>query len=438
MTLFPRSLLWRTVLLLALLLVAGNLAWLQIFRVTEREPRASQIAQQITSVVNLTRSALITANPEKRLDLLRDLSQQEGIQVYLNAPNEPVAPLPDMPFARLITAELQRRLGDDTTLLGASDGTRTVWVSFKIDDEKYWVRLPRERIERQEQLRWIGWGVLVLLLSVAGAFLIVARINRPLRELARAAAAIGGGRIPPPVRESGPAEIRMLSRAFNQMTSDLKRIDEDRALLLAGVSHDLRTPLARIRLGVEMLGGNTDTTLTDGMVQDIEDIDAVINQFLDFARITGEQSAASELDLNELVNSVVERYQRQGKSIATRLGSVPQLQMKALAIQRLLTNLLDNALHHGGTGVEVETAAADGRVRLSVLDRGAGIPATEAERMLQPFTRLNEARTTSGSGLGLAIVDRIAKMHGGNVSLLARDGGGLEARVEFPVATVKN
>jgi two-component system osmolarity sensor histidine kinase EnvZ len=221
------------------------------------------------------------------------------------------------------------------------------------------------------------------------------------------------------------------------MTSDLKRIDEDRALLLAGVSHDLRTPLARIRLGVEMLGGKADTTLTDGMVQDIEDIDAVINQFLDFARITGEQSAASELDLNELVNSVVERYQRQGKSIATRLGSVPRLQMKALAIQRLLTNLLDNALHHGGTGVDVETAAADGRVRLSVLDRGPGIPAAEAERMLQPFTRLNEARSTSGSGLGLAIVDRIAKMHGGNVSLLARDGGGLEARVEFPVSTAK-
>jgi two-component system osmolarity sensor histidine kinase EnvZ len=112
--------------------------------------------------------------------------------------------------------------------------------------------------------------------------------------------------------------------------------------------------------------------------------------------------------------------------------------MKALAIQRLLTNLLDNALHHGGTGVEVETAAADGRVRLSVLDRGPGIPAAEAERMLQPFTRLNEARSTSGSGLGLAIVERIAKMHGGNVSLLARDGGGLEARVEFPVATARS
>jgi two-component system osmolarity sensor histidine kinase EnvZ len=200
------------------------------------------------------------------------------------------------------------------------------------------------------------------------------------------------------------------------------------------VSHDLRTPLARIRLGVEMLESQADTALREGMVQDIEDIDAVINQFLDFARVTNESSIASALDLNELVKSVLERYHRQGKTVDARLGRVPRLQLKTPAIQRLLTNLIDNALRHGGPGVEIETAAENGRVRLSVLDRGPGIPAAETERMLQPFTRLNQARSTSGSGLGLAIVDRIARLHHGSVNLLAREGGGLEARVEFPVA----
>ena len=434
MTLFPRSLLWRTMLLLALLLVAGNFAWLQIFRVYEREPRATQVAQQIASVVNLTRSALITAHPDKRLGLLLDMSQQEGIQVYASAPNEQVRPMSDRPFAQIMAAELKRRLGADTRILVSQGGARSVWVSFQIDAQEYWVKLPRERIERAEQLRWLGWGVLVLLLSVAGAFLILARINRPLRELTRAAAAIGRGQTPSPVAETGPAEIQTLARTFNQMASDLKRIDEDRALLLAGVSHDLRTPLARIRLGVEMLGGKADTTLQQGMVQDIEDIDTVINQFLDFARVTGEQTAAAEVDLNELAQGVVERYQRQGMTISAQLGSVPRLQMKAPAIQRLLTNLIDNAMHHGGSEAEVVTAIENGRVRLSVLDRGPGIPAAEVGRMLQPFTRLNEARSTSGSGLGLAIVDRIAKLHGGSVSLLAREGGGLEARVEFPLA----
>ena len=325
MTLFPRSLLWRTVLLLAVLMVAGHFASLEIFRAAEREPRAVQIAQQIASVVNLTRSALITADSAKRLDLLRDLSQQEGIQVYADAPNEPVEALPDRPITRLITLELQRRLGPDTQLLGTSDSMHGVWVSFKIDDLEYWVRLSRERIERAEQLRWIGWGALILLLSVIGAFAIVARINRPLRELTRAATAIGRGDVPPPVVETGPAEVRTLSRAFNQMATDLQRADADRALLLAGVSHDLRTPLSRIRLGVEMLDDKTDAVLREGMVQDVEDIDAVINQFLDFARVTGEPGSGGELDLNELVHSVVDRYVRQGKQVSARTSPVPVL-----------------------------------------------------------------------------------------------------------------
>jgi len=438
MTLLPRSLLWRTVLLLALLMVAGHFASMEIFRAAEREPRAVQVAQQITSVVNLTRSALITANPAKRLDLLRDLSQQEGIEVYADAPNEPVEALPDRPITRLITLELQRRLGEHTQLLGTSGSLHGVWVNFNIDELEYWVRLPRERIERTEQLRWIGWGVLILLLSVIGAFLIVARINRPLRELTRAAAAIGRGETPPPVVETGPAEVRTLSRAFNEMATDLQRADTDRALLLAGVSHDLRTPLSRIRLGVEMLDDRTDASLREGMVQDVEDIDAVITQFLDFARIAAEQSNLAELDLNELVHAVSERYQRQGKHVIARPGAVPLLKLQALAIQRLLTNLIDNALRHGGDAVEIETASDRAGVRLSVLDRGPGIPAADAERMLQPFTRLNEARSTPGSGLGLAIVDRIAKMHGGSVNLLAREGGGLEARVEFPLKPAGN
>ncbi len=436
MTFYPRSLLWRTMLLLALLLVAGNFAWLQIFRVFEREPRAFQVAQQIASVVNLTRSALITAHPDKRLGLLDDLSQHEGIQVYADEPIEEVGPLRDRQFANLVTAEIQRRLGEDTQFLSSRADMRSIWVSFRIDDQQYWVRLQRERIERAEQLRWLGWGILVLLLSVAGAFLIVARINRPLRELTRAAAAIGRGQTPPPVAETGPVEIGTLARAFNQMASDLKRADEDRALLLAGVSHDLRTPLSRIRLGVEMLGDTTEAALQQGMVQDIEDIDTVITQFLDFARATGEQSVGSEFDLNELVHTVVERYRQQGKTVSAHLGSVPRVQMTPLAIQRLLTNLVDNALRHGESAVEVETAASGARIRLSVLDRGPGIPQAETERMLQPFTRLNAARSTSGSGLGLAIVDRIAKLHGGDVKLLPRPGGGLEARFEFPVTAV--
>ena len=437
MTLFPRTLLWRSVLLIALLLVISHLAWLEIFRLSEREPRARQVAQRIATVVTLTRAALITADPSRRIELLRELSQEEGIQVHVGDPDERIAPLPDRPFLRIVNAEVQRQLGAGTRLATSRDGVRGAWVSFSIDENNYWVFMPRSRLEGADPLRWVGWGALVLALALLGAFLIVARVNRPLRELTRAADEIGRGRTPAPVVETGPSEIRTLARAFNQMGADLKRLDNERALLLAGVSHDLRTPLSRIRLGLEMMEDHGDAGLKAGLVQDIEDIDAAINQFLDFARVTEGEPVVADGDLNVIARELRDRYARAGKDVAARLAPLPPLPLRPLAIQRLVANLIDNALRHGGGQVEIVTATEDGKAVLEALDRGPGIPASEAEHMLQPFTRLDAARSGAGTGLGLAIVDRIARLHGGTVQLLARDGGGLRVRVELPLGAGK-
>ena len=430
MTLWPGSLLWRSVLLIALLLALAHFAWLQIFQSSEREPRARQMAQQIVSVVNLTRAALISAQPSRRLELLRDLSQEEQIQVYFGDPGEKIAPLPDLPVLKLIEEDLHKALGPDTRFALSRDGDG-VWVSFAIDGERYWVRIPRSRLERQSSSRWIGWGAFVLALALLGALLVVYRVNRPLSQLTRAAEAMGRGKVPPPVPETGPSEIRTLSRAFNQMASDLKRLDDERALLLAGVSHDLRTPLARIRLGLELLGG--DPALKAGLEKDIEDIDAAISQFLDFARVNEGEATIADGDLNAIVRSVCERRGRDGNEVKVQLEPLPPLPLRPVAAQRMIANLVDNALRHGGPEVEVGTALENGRAVVEVRDRGPGIPPDEVEHMLQPFTRLDRARSGPGTGLGLAIVDRIARLHGGEAKLLPRAGGGLRARVELPL-----
>lgn len=433
MSLLPKTLLWRSVLLIALLLGVAHLAWVQIFRVSEREPRARQVAEQIVSIVNLTRAALVTAEPSKRLELLRELSQEEGIQVHVSQPDEKLDPLPDRPFVRIVEREVRARLGEDTLLAIRRNGVRGAWVSFDIDGGRYWIFMPRSRLERADPLRWVGWGALVLILALVGAYLIVARINRPLRELTRAAGELGRGRTPPPVAETGPAEIRTLAQAFNRMSADLKRLDDERALLLAGVSHDLRTPLSRIRLGIEMLDDSRDPQLTAGLVQDIEDIDAAIGQFLDFARVAQGETALVEGDLNAIARELCERYTRSGKPVEGRFNPLPALALRPLAMQRLIANLLDNALRHGGREVTLVTAREGDLAVIEVLDRGPGIPADRAEDMLRPFTRLDSARSGAGTGLGLAIVDRIARLHGGRVRLLPREGGGLRARVELPL-----
>lgn len=431
MVLWPRSLLWRTFILLAVLVLVTTVGWFEIFRSWEREPRARQISQNLISVVNLTRTALITSHPERRRELLSELSEREGIQVYPSEPGERVVPLPDRPLLRLVSEAVREQLGSDTRFAIEREGQAGLWVSFHIDDDEYWVRVPRERIERQIALRWLGWGALALALSLVAAYLLVSRLNRPLKALASAAGAIGRGNMPDPIPETGPEEIRTLSRAFNQMSQDLARLDADRALILAGVSHDLRTPLSRLRLGLEMSGA--DPQLRDGMTDDIEEMDRTINQFLDFARTDGGE-AWQRADLAALAAEVAEHYRRRGKGVHTDLASVPAVPLQNMAVRRVLQNLIDNALRYGDKEVSVATRAESDAAVLEVKDRGPGIPAKEVERLKQPFTRLEVARSDKGgAGLGLAIVERVVRAHGGSFELLAREGGGLTARIRLPL-----
>ena len=432
MTLFPRTLLWRTFVLIAALILVAVAAWFELFRFSEREPRARQTAQMVASVVNLTRAALVTAQPDLRRELLVDLQEQEGIRVYPAEPGESLVELPlERPGMRLFAEEVRRQLGPETRLAVERDGLPAFWVSFRIDDDEYWVMLPRERIERQAALRWFGWGAFVLVAALAGAWLIVFRLRRPLRALVGAAADVGRGRVPAPLEESGPQEIRTVSRAFNQMTRDLARLEDDRALILAGVSHDLRTPLARLRLGLEM--ADADAQLKSGMAADIDEMDRIIGQFLDFARAAGGEPAAPT-DLAALARDVAARYRDTGHALGEEIAAVPEVTVRPMALRRLITNLVDNAFRYGERDVRLRVAPASRAVLVEVLDRGPGIPADEVERLKQPFTRLQTARSgAGGSGLGLAIVDRIARMHGGSFDLLPREGGGLVARATFPL-----
>ncbi len=431
MRLAPRTLLWRTFLLVALVIIVAIWAWFEIFRAYEREPRARNLSQMVASVVNLTRTAIVTARPELRRELLADLSAVEGIRIYPAEEDDRIVPADESrPGVQLLDEEIRRRLGADTRIATELNSLPGFWVSFRIDEDEYWVMLPRERFERRIAMRWLFWGLLALVLSLAAAYLIVFRLRRPLAALTRAAADIGRGRAPEPLEESGPEEIATLAHAFNQMSRDLARLEEDRALILAGVSHDLRTPLARLRLAVEMSDGDAD--LKSGMAADIDDMDRIIGQFLDFARASAGETM-HDADLAALTREVADRYGQLGRPVAAEIDAVPPRPVKRESLRRALANLVDNAFKYGGGDVTLKVHPEGTSTVLEVLDHGPGIPSEEADRMKQPFTRLQTARSDAGgSGLGLAIVDRIARMHGGSLELLPREGGGLRARLVLP------
>jgi len=441
MTILPSSLLWRTFLLISLLMLLSVLAWFTIFRAYQDEPRARQMTQLIVSAVNLTRSAIINSAPEKRHALLRDFSDHEGIHIYPAEHDEKIEPLNDDPLLHAIQELLRNELGAQTRMSLARNGESAVFVNFSIgkgEDNEYWVALPRKRLEHVPHRQWLGWGLAALLLSLCGAYLIVSRITRPLRALARAAGEIGQGRQPHPLTETGPSEIIALAHAFNQMTTDLARLDSDRTLILAGISHDLRTPLTRLRMGIEMtipekpqdpsLGA-----LRDGMVADIDEMDQTINQFLDFARENGGEPV-QETDLSSLLQDIATHYTRRAITIQTDLTTQATLSVRPHALRRAIVNLIDNALRYAGThDLRLALLREETRIIIEVSDRGPGIPPQEIERLKLPFTRLETARSNiSGAGLGLAIVERIARQHDGTLQLLPREGGGLAARISLP------
>jgi two-component system osmolarity sensor histidine kinase EnvZ len=426
----PRTLLARTFLLLAALVVLTTGAWLSVFRYLEAEPRARESAHLAASTVNLIRAALFAAAPERRPGLFSELSTREGIRLLPAEPDDRVEPMPDSRFHRLMQRELQSRLGPQTRVAAEVDGVSGFWVSFRLDDdddEEYWLILPRERAMRSIARHWFTWGLLALGLALAVAWLIASRISRPLKAMARTAEAVGRGQRPAPLPESGAQELQHLATAFNAMAGELERHERDRSEVLAGISHDLRTPLTRLRLEAEM--SVADESARDGMVADIEQMDAVISQFMDYARDdTGEDPVPT--DLAALLAGIAARQAAIGRPLETDLAGMPEVLLRPKAVTRAVTNLLDNAWKYGGGATRLGAATVDGEIRIEIADRGPGIAAADAERLKRPFTRLETARTDAGStGLGLAIVERVARLHDGHLELLENPGGGLLARL---------
>lgn len=446
MRLVPASLLWRTLAVLVAALVLSQAAAYWLFDEYVTRPRAAIGLRQFVSHLKTVSAALETMEPSRHEAFIGRIAEMEGIRITPARGDMAVLPAPDVPPMRVFRERLRDTFGPDTEVYVRAQRPgpgelerrppRTFFIRLTAGQRQYWVAIPRGRIDRDPGVAVFAWSLAGLAIAVLATFLIVWRLNRPLAELARGAERLGRGGDPPPIAETGPAEIRAVARAFNQMKEDLRRGERERATFLAGVSHDLRTPLARLRLGVEMLEGKVDEPTQRGMVSDLDDMGKIVDQFIDFTR--GEAAEPlSGVNLSELARACCERAARSGADVRCELADTPLAMLRPLAVQRAADNLIANAARHAGGEILVRTAAGAHELTLSVLDRGPGIPPDRVEHVKRPFARLDASRTgQSGAGLGLAIADRVAALHGGRLELLPREGGGLEARLVLETASV--
>jgi two-component system, OmpR family, osmolarity sensor histidine kinase EnvZ len=431
LTLWPRSLFGRLALLLLLVILISQATAIFLFR----QDRAALISRQFgdTKIVQLKalRAGLATADPKSTAAALARFGDAYQARIVPDEERRFVGGPPQNPLMVELLERLKAELGPETDLR-IQPRLQLLWIKLKAGDDAYWAgfQLPPRPVD-QAQSRALEWSLIALAVLLASAYSFARYLARPLRQLNDAVAHVGDGKLPPPLPETGPSEIASLNRGFNQMLANLRQADEDRALLLAGVSHDLRTPLARLRLGIEV--GAQDASAHEGMISDIAEMDKIIGQFLEFAR-DNREAPLEMRELNDIVASAVERYQKAGSEVRFSRGELPLLPLRSTAMSRLIANLIDNALCYGAPPVDVVTRADGRSAVLEVADRGPGIAADQVERLKRPFTRGEPARTGgAGAGLGLAIVERIARLHGATFELLPREGGGTWARVTFSV-----
>ena len=433
------SLFWRTFILLSLLLGWGIFAWVQTFRALEFEPRAVQAAQQIASLVNLSRNALKYADVINRVTVVKAISDQESMKLLPREPKDKYEPFEVDRLTRAISQELRSRLGPNTVVASAVNGEPGLWVGFVIENDQYWLQAERTRVQPVQGSTYFVWVGIALFATVLGSAAIAGLINRPLQQLSFAASRIREGEFDSRLDETMMTrEIREVNQGFNRMARELAKVEEDRAVMLAGISHDLRTPLARLRLETEM--SVVDDEAKRNMAADIDQLDAIIDKFMDYAR-PGEVKLVP-VHLAPLVEREAAAFRDPSQiRIEVRLPIDTHVMADDTELGRVLANLFENARRYGRTTetgwarVQVSYARTGPWVIISVRDHGPGVAQEKLAQLTTPFFRGDAARTAAtGAGLGLAIVEKAVQRMGGTFELNNAPDGGLVAHIRLKKA----
>jgi two-component system osmolarity sensor histidine kinase EnvZ len=329
------------------------------------------------------------------------------------------------------------RLGPETLIASQVNQIDGLWIGFKIERDSYWLQMDPERLRPLGGSAWLTWLGLTLALSLGGAALMAGLINRPLKRLSLAASQVRDGHFNTANldEDAATSEIREVNIGFNRMAERLAKIEQERAVMLAGISHDLRTPLARLRLETELSVADLETR--DLMAADIAQLDAIIDKFLDYAR--PEPTNLGPVLLSGVISRSIAPWRNDPRlQISVDVAEDLQIHAEQVELVRVLSNLLENARRYGQspsdgiTRVEIVARVHEGWVLLRVRDQGPGVSEDALKNLTQPFFRGDSARTNAtGSGLGLAIVEKSVQRMGGTFSVFNNSAGGLMSLMKF-------
>lgn len=411
----------RIALLIAAVLVISHFSWLAILRMDRRQQQVDYSVEQMVFQLDSIERAL-DAKPPAPLPSLVEVASEASAEKHATVPKG---------RSRRIVEQFIRKLPQGTEIRIENETTPRLWI--KLPSRADWIAMPILWVHNPPpDNRLLPGVVLVVSVAIVFALLIAWQIQRPVRDMATAAEQLSRQHTVVPLRERGPHELRQLIERFNRMVADLARNDQERNTMLAGIAHDLKTPLARLRLRAEMLA---DPKAAAGVTRDVESMSAIVEQFLSFVQSSEPAARPVPVDkrMSELAASLVE----QERPVVLSLAAGDGFRMTATQLDRIIGNLVDNAYAYGAAPVCVATSRTAAGWSLVVEDAGPGIPDEDMDRVTMPFVRLDPARGGNAhSGLGLAIVDRLVRQGGGKLALVNRPEGGLRVEMVFPFTPV--
>jgi two-component system, OmpR family, osmolarity sensor histidine kinase EnvZ len=401
-------------------------------------PLARSAGDDLAALMLLSARSWAEIPPPVRPEFNDRLYRNYGLRIRESSePLPPATNLP-LPYLEFVQESLSRRAGFDLPLRPQThEDEQWFWADLTVGGENIRIGLSLERVKTRHLEGVLAVLVITALLVLLTSVFMAGRTTRRIRLLSAAVAEVSKGQLPASLPDQGPREVRMLTHNFNRMAHQVRELLANRTTLLAGISHDLRTPLTRMQLSLEMLRDKHDPKLIDGLCQDLQTMDRIIGQTLALSRDL-ETREERTVDLVALIEQIIADAGRGEDNDIRWTGSARTCtrRINPVALQRILSNLIENAILYGnGSPVEVTLHCAP-TVTILVKDLGPGIPADQREAVFRPFHRLDSSRSaqTGGSGLGLAIVRQLAQANRWEVSLHARDGGGTEARVVLPAA----
>lgn len=420
--------------------VAAALLVFQIFLIAATVhyvmlPMAKRSADDLASLLILSAKTWVELPPQTRKDFELELIREHQFMLF-----EDVSPLAErslpLPYLVLLDDALSARLGEAVSVKMTDLDTTWFWADIPAGGKLIRIGFPKSRLLTDPSTMLLLALLATVLFSLLTAYILARRITRPLAHFSQAARRIGAGSIPEDLPPSHVQELAELAVTFNQMALQVRELLANRTTLLAGISHDLRTPLARMRLAVEMLPDNSDTKTVERLRRDIEDMNGLIGEFLTLSRDL-QQEAPEKIELDAMLREMADEKHAQGAQVACHVQPGLTVRAGPLALHRVVQNLLGNALRYSeGKPVQIEAQQKGNEAVIEILDRGPGIPPDEMEKVFRPFYRIESSRNadTGGSGLGLAIVQQLCTANGWQVALLPRDGGGTVAELRLPLS----